>query len=193
MIIAMPCWVHAQLSPEDQLRADNYEKQQKEDADLVVDFPTDSITKEILYSEVVKVDSAEAPKLFSRAKLFSASYFKNLNDLKPVIDDYSKTILIKPSSVIEVSRALALGYSGNLTYLVKVECKDNRYRYTLTDFLYHVVDTRSGNDVPMKLSNERPSFFNKKEWHLIQFQAKTESLIVINNLKKQMTVNSSDF
>lgn len=169
------------------------EKSQKDNSNLVVDFPRDSTTNEISYTEVVRIDSVDALQLYSKTKLFCATTFKDNDDLKQVNDDVAKTVILRPTVPIMAPKAYSLGYDGNLVYLLKVECKDNRYRYTLTDFVYHVIDSRGGSDVPMKISDERPNFFSPKDWHLIQFQTKVEAMVQINKLKKEMADRASDF
>ncbi len=164
---------------------------QKQDSTAKFLLPIDSVTKEVTYAEVEHVDSTEANTLYSRAKLFkTVSSTNNAFDIEST-DDVSKIVLLNAKAPVDVAKIMKMGFSSTVTYLIKIECKDNRYRYTLSNFLYHIVDMKSGYDIQLKPTDEKPKFYVESDWKFLQMQTKIATLIATDKLKKHMSYNSS--
>ena len=95
-------------------------------------FPTKD--GRIYYSEIIKVDSSlTAENLYSNAKFWAARSFTSAKDATQSDDPASKTIIVKSY--------ISKGHNTFLTdprnwFVLKIEMKDGRYRYTLTDIQY---------------------------------------------------------
>jgi hypothetical protein len=154
-----------------------------------VKFPMDSSTGKITFIEVVNVDSATADQLYSRAKLFVADSYKSNKAVTQLNDDAAKTVLIKP---IIINHAKGFGEYGYTSYQFTIQCKDNKYRYIITDFYHHGREyamNKMKDGGPLEQDEARGN--NKKTWQ----QIKQEDFDDINNLiaelKKAMTSKSN--
>lgn len=162
---------------------------QKQDSTTSL-LPVDSITKEVSFSEVVHLDSTDANTLYSRAKLFNT--ISTPNDVYAIqsTDDISKIVLFNSKTPVLSAKLMKMGFSSTLSYIVKVECKDGRYRYTETNFKYHIVDPSSGYDIQLKPTDDKPEFLSASDWKFIQMQTKIVFMTASDRLKKHMSYNS---
>jgi hypothetical protein len=143
------------------------------------DLPKDESGK-IVFTEVVKVDSADANQLFSRAQVAISSLFKSAKDVIQVKDEASKQI---------VAKGLLEAY-GFVKFETTIQCKDGRYKYTITN-LEHTNDPRyKYSYAGGALENEKPVcgtfFINKHAWDKIKETTKTQIDDAIVRLKKSM-------
>jgi len=101
-------------------------------------LPIDSSSGKIIYQEVCIVDSVGAKELLSRSKIWFAKTFNSSKDVLQNIDDENHIIIGKA-----LMRAHAQFYGertwGYVKYSVSIYCKDNRFKYVITDF-YHEGD-----------------------------------------------------
>lgn len=118
----------AQLDPADALRAKLGEKEIEDKKKLEAPFPLDTATKKFAFIEVVNIDSTSAATLYSRAKLFIANSFVSAKDVVQLADDDTKTVVCKG--------AYETNGLGSVKFKLTIQCKDNRYRYTITDFTH---------------------------------------------------------
>ena len=95
-------------------------------------FPTKD--GRIYYSEIIKVDSSlTADNLYQNAKSWATLTFRSAKDATQSDDPVSKTIIIKSY--------VSKGHNAYVTnpknwFVLKIEMKDGRYKYTLTDVRY---------------------------------------------------------
>ena len=159
-----------------------------------VNFPLDS-TRNISFSEVIKVENTDAQTLYSRAKLFIAEAYKSNKDVTQLNDDAAKIVLIKPVIKNIWHDGWVGTCNGYTSYQLKIECKDGKYRYTLNGLIFHetsyglklIVDN-IGSDLLVK-----PKDINEKNWNKIQLQSSADIKILISILKSKMIATSSDF
>jgi len=149
------------------------------------------------YTGVVKVDSASATILYSRAKRFVAETYKSGKTVTDLDDATTTTIILKPlmdsySSSVSMS-AISSSCSASVKYTFTIECKDGRYKYTLSDF-HHVIDIGqcgAGGD----LTSEKPAcgyfLLFKKTWAKIKASADAEAKALIEALNKAMNSSST--
>jgi hypothetical protein len=95
-----------------------------------VNLPIDSLTNKITYAEVVNVDSMSQKVLYDKAREWVVMKFKSANDVIQS-DDISK-IICKGNFDIYSKKQPA----GIINFTIKIEIKDNKYRYQFFDF-YH--------------------------------------------------------
>lgn len=153
-----------------------------------VNFPINEKGK-IEYNSVVSVDSANKELLFSRAKLFIAESFKSAKAVIEMEDPSSGSLFLKGNISITVT-ALGSGFKyGYVRFTMSLQCKDNKYRYSITDF-YHdnPSDTKS---IGGHLENEKPAagtfFVSKKYWAEIKEQTDKSVKELIKNLSAIMS------
>lgn len=99
----------------------------------VATYPKDAATGLIDYTDVVPVEGATQAELFQRGKLWLASSFKSTKDVIQAEDKDAGFIIAKGNSTI-VIKAAGLGNAEPLYYTIKLNYKDGRYKYEVTDF-----------------------------------------------------------
>jgi len=100
-----------------------------------VGLPHDKLGK-VNYTEVVQSDSFPASQLYSNARLWFAETFKSANDVIQLADENTKTLVGHGSTTFLMHGLFgSRTESGFITYSVKIECKDGRYKYSITDFV----------------------------------------------------------
>jgi len=96
-------------------------------------MPVDPDTKLITYKEVVTVAGTRS-ELFNRAIEWINKQYKNPVDATKVRDQASGTIeIIHRIELTKVDQGVTL-LAGTVDYSMKLELKDGRYRYTITNF-----------------------------------------------------------
>ncbi len=167
-------------------------RQEKEDAKNIFPFPKDSGNNSIKYTGVEVVQNTSAQELYSRGRLFIANVYRSGKDVTQLNDDVAKTILGKGAGEVIYSEALGPKRRGLVKYQIKIECKDNRYRYTIDQLTFNfVVDT--GFDEWLFDSPKRPRYVTKKSWYNIQESSDERIRSLIETLKSAMSKASSDF
>jgi len=164
----------------------------QEDDKVIADWPLDPKTKQILFSEVINVDNANAKELYSRAKLFVADAYKSSKSVTDLNDDEAKIILIKPSMKVRI-KDFWVNDDYYVQYQLKIECKDNKYRYTIEGHSILIPIRSSGADISYSFLEKRPSMFSKKSWIGAQNSAIIDTQILIKVLKSSMSKPNSDF
>lgn len=93
-----------------------------------INLPFDSITKEITYSEIVKVDSATKEELFYRARTWFVKTYADAKNVIQIQDKESGEIVGKGSSKIPFMISYIL-----LNHAIYIYAKDGRYKYIITE------------------------------------------------------------
>lgn len=114
-------------------------------------FTIDSTTNRIIYQEVVNVEGVSEDDLYSKAYQFFGNNFKSANHVLQVQDRAGGVIIGKGlhSTVVE---SIGVNVPVKFRFTLKVEVKDNRYRYTFTDInVKHNPDQYStGSEYPIR-------------------------------------------
>jgi hypothetical protein len=152
--------------------------------DTKINFPIDSITKEVVFTEVVNIPNSSAQDIYSRAKLFVAEYYKSAKSVTQLNDDNQKVVFIRPIIQNYIKSLLVSGEWGFTSYSLKIECKDNKCRYTITD-LYHHKDLSTRKDGG-NLNQVKATYYPDKWWNQFREQDYTEIDLLIKSLKKEM-------
>ncbi|HKR03504.1 MAG TPA: DUF4468 domain-containing protein [Bacteroidia bacterium] len=146
-------------------------------------LPTDSATGRITFTEVVKVDSTAASELYSRAKIWFGETFNSAQSVIQTDDANSKTIVGKGGAVYYMNGLTGEKFNaGTIHYMIKVEAKDNRYKYTITDF-----------DVQTKYASSTVEDYNntKKQKQKLYDQVQTIGDGLSTSLKNSLSKTSS--
>lgn len=103
--------------------------------ETTVNLPLDPDTKKITYKEVVTVQGTPA-ELFNRAIEWTNKQYKNPADATKVRDQASGVIEIIHRIELTRKEQGATLLAGIVDYSMKLEMKDGRFRYTITNFNY---------------------------------------------------------
>ena len=98
----------------------------------------DSLTRKYTLVEVVPVEGATKDELYSRALVWFGNAFKSAGDAISLSDREAGIITSSPNANFGVNIVTKGGKTipwGQVKFTLRVECKDGRYRYTMTDFV----------------------------------------------------------
>lgn len=102
------------------------------------------INGKIYFNEVIQVDSITKDLLYYNAKVFFAEVFKSANDVIQM-DDKENGVLIGKGFTNVYAKAvfrdgliIYLDFTGTVQmwYTIKIQCKDNRYKYDIYDIYF---------------------------------------------------------
>lgn len=127
-------------------------------------LPVDTTTLKVIYSEVIKVDSATTDALYSRAKIAVNTIFKSGKDATQIQDEQAKQIIVKGNIEPVINDGLMLRSFGHIWFSLTIQCKDGRYKYSITDFDHKGFT----NKYPMfdagEITNNKSKYFSKAQW-----------------------------
>lgn len=144
-------------------------------ADLPVPaLPIDEHTQLITYQDVIKQEGTPQ-ELFDRALVWVKKYYKNTAEVVKS-QDRDKAVIQMHSSV----RIFSKQKDGTqvlhtiVYYDFKLECKDNRYRYTITNF-----NEKATSAAPIEkwLQSDRPTWSPNEYGFLNQVDEQIQALI----------------
>ncbi len=109
---------------------------QKNPEPVAPDMPIDDDTQLITYKEVIQ-EKGTAQELYDRALVWAKAFYKNTSEVIKSNDPEKKEILFRSSVRIYSHQKDGSKLTKNIVYYnFKLECKEGRYRYTITDFQY---------------------------------------------------------
>jgi hypothetical protein len=144
-------------------------------------LPINPDTKLITYQEVVKVEGT-SKELFSRAIDWINLNYKNPADVTKVRDPQSG--LIEILHRIELERTDKQDTkidAGIIIYTMKLELKDGRYRYTITD-----LNLKQSSKFPIERWLDKKDKAYNPNWNLYLAQLDKQVKTLIESLKKGM-------
>jgi len=107
------------------------------------------------YSEIITVDGKTAQQLYTSAREWFAKTFVSANDVIQMEDPTSGKIIGKGSSHISESYIAGKGVGSFFTtidwypnYTLKIEVKDGRYKYELTDIKINSKSEAGTTEIP---------------------------------------------
>jgi len=154
-----------------------------------INFPLDSITKQISYKGVVLVDSSSKHDLFIRGNRWFASEFRSSKNVIQFSDSVAGIILGKGAIEVFWHAMGSTRPMGYVNFTFELAFKDNKYKYTITD-LWH--DGSSANvNSPGDLRIEKTGMmFSRGAWDEIKENTNNKILGMISSLKKGMLDSS---
>lgn len=107
---------------------------QKDVVYVMPDLPVDETTKLITYKDVVN-EKGSPQELYDRAMDWVKTYYKNTAEVIKSSDREKGVIELRSSVKIHnVMKDGSKVYKNIVYYNFKIECRQDRYRYTITDF-----------------------------------------------------------
>ena len=98
-------------------------------------LPTDSVTQKITYQGVVQVPGASQLELYSRAREWFAATFGSSKVVLEMDDRESGKLIGRAYAQFEFSGGFGPTLPWAMWRTIKVEMKEGRYRYTITNFM----------------------------------------------------------
>jgi len=136
--------------------------------------PIDEDTKKITYQEVVNAKGT-ADDLYVRGIAWINSYYKNPTDVTKVRNREDALIQgIARFQVTYVDEEEKTRPGGLISYEIKLEFKEGRYRYTITNYNYKQVSRFA---VEKWLNKDAPAYNPQWEEYIKQVDTYTKSLI----------------
>jgi hypothetical protein len=158
----------------------------------------DPQTGRITYTGVVQVEGASADQLFSRATLWYASTFKSAGSAIDLSDRASGVIVSAPGvnfPAFYVKKNGTKIEDGVIKFSLKIECREGRFKYTLTNLEHANGNTCSGGELE-RASAAGMCFWNNL-WASMKAEAHTTVQELVANLQKAMsnpqTIEGSDW
>lgn len=154
-------------------------------------IPIDKETGLITYTEIVPSNGTDAKALYKAAQLWEINIYCRDKPFLQFKDDESRTLILKPV-VYLYSQADGITVEGYVRYTLTIECKDNKYKYTFTNFRQENTGNSNacegGNlekdtyDCPAGLMNK------KKYWDDIKSQTNDAVHFLISDMKKSIDI-----
>lgn len=108
--------------------------QKKGSTPVAPDMPIDDETQLITYQEVIQ-ENGTAQELYERALKWAKSFYKNTAEVIKNNDATNHVIDFRSSVRIYSHQKDGSKLTKNIVYYnFKLQCRDGRYRYTITDF-----------------------------------------------------------
>jgi hypothetical protein len=144
-------------------------------------MPVDSASKLIMYREVVDQEGGK-DILYDRGASWFSSFYKSPTSVLKIQD--------KVNGKLEGTGRFTISYvddqgnkrdGGLINYNIKLELKDNKYRYTMTDF-----NLKAASRFPLeKWLNKNDPAYNP-QWDSYLYQVDTTMRSLVKNLKEGM-------
>lgn len=153
-------------------------------------WPLDSISNKISYSEVVIVPAVSKQELFHRATMWFTLNFKSSKDVVQLSDENSGEIIGKGSFNVDYT-GLGAKNIGFVSFTILVSVKDGKYKYQITDFWHDggVSNVKSPGDLLI----EKPGWtITKGAWLGVKEQTKSNVSNIIESLKISMGKQTID-
>lgn len=149
--------------------------------EVVPNLPIDEDTKLVTYKEVVQ-QQGSPEVLYDRALKWVKNYYKNNESIIKETNREKGIIVLRPS--IRIYTILKNGqqhYKNLVYYNFKIECRPDRYRYTLTDF-----NEKAQAAAPIEtwFKREHPNW--EPNWYRWLNQVNEDVLKTINSLEEGM-------
>lgn len=107
---------------------------QKKESLTAPNLPIDEATKLITFEEVVP-ETGTPQELYDRAWAWVKAEYKNTSEIMKVNDRDKAFLMLRSSVRIYGKKADGTPHFRNIVYyILKIECRKDRYRYTITEF-----------------------------------------------------------
>jgi hypothetical protein len=150
-----------------------------------IKLPIDSITGEILFINVVKLDSISKDELFSRALSWYAKYYKSSKSVIQSEDRIGGVIIAKPLFKVYTvglfGEEIAPGHDVN--YTVSVFVKDGKYKVEVTNFILN-----NTSKIPASGKGE---YLTLNFCNRARKKCYDEATAIIESLKQDMEISKS--
>jgi hypothetical protein len=144
---------------------------------------------DVEYSGVVDIDTASSLTLYNRASEFVIREIKSQKSTAQLNDRDARKIVLRCYLPMDTRPVALSKYSAYVTFVFEIECKDNRYRYLMSDFYYNVNLTYITN---VSLSQGRAQGLSKRVWRGVGSEVSSDVNHLIKALKEYMSGQKGD-
>jgi len=161
-------------------------------------FPIDE-KGEIVYSEVVKVDSAKSNELFVRAHEWFANAFKSAKAVIQLDDKEAGKIVGKGTFDVSDNNnhnsLIYIAWTGTVDFTVEIQTKDGRYKYVFSNIVFTNTETGYPGDLKLIAPFTKGMYHERlnKQWSDIRQNTSAMILNMIGGLKKSMNSNNNNW
>lgn len=151
-------------------------------------------TSPITVEEVVQVEGASPTALYTAARTWFATEYTSANDVIQMDDPEAGVVVGRGQFTFSTGKLMTVCYTGPVTYTIKVEVREARYKVEVTDFVHEVA---IGNATTCALglvtsaaehsSTGIDKGFNNKVWSQVQEAAKVHGGETIASLRGAMS------
>lgn len=164
-------------------------------------IPVDTVNKTVVYTGVVNADNILKDELFVRAKAWFAKTYRSSNNVLQMDDRDAGKLIGHGSDLLSYRYALiSMGYY--LKYIIEVDVKDGKYKYTISDITvpdtdpagYHLTLDEivvAGKTKVERTKKDNGEYRNRFKGYVTESDKFINELI--SSLKKGMENKSSDF
>lgn len=99
-------------------------------------FPIDSTTQKITYSNIEILDSIPTAKIYKNAEQWVENNFKNRKNYDTQFNLKEGYITCNTGFLVYTKGIASKQIHGEITYNIKIDIKDNKYRYTFSNFVF---------------------------------------------------------
>ncbi len=161
-----------------------------------VKLPIDSTTHLVTYTSVITVDSIKQKELYSNAKMWIGSSFKNANNVIQLDDRDNGQIIVKGCCEVYINMLGATYSEGLMFFTLTIKCKDGRYKYIFTNFTHKGNPRTSGSHDCGPIETDEfvggISGISKKQWNDMKIDCNSKIQNLIASLKESMAHKSTD-
>jgi len=154
------------------------------------DYPTPFV--------IEKIDSAKGTKdeLFVKANVWVAKTFVNAKDVIQMHDKEAGKIVVK-GLINTKNFSFVIEYNYYSSFLMTIDVKDNKYRYSFSDFIFTEWVNSSHSDIyNQSFESGRPkglSGIPQKVWDKIQKNCWTQAKLMGRDLESAMKAKSDNW
>lgn len=173
----------------------------KTNAQNEIKFDIDSANSTYIIQKVVEIENTTKDVLYKRIKYFIANSMNSAPDVIKLDDKENGTIIVKgliPIYIKPATSMIKLKY-GNVDFTLTVDLKDNKYRYTFTDFEHRCVSTGTtvgccsyGNLYIYKYFKDSKMLCSKKNLTKVEDDLLKTLDVFISDLEKTMLQNEKE-
>ncbi|MCK9203427.1 MAG: DUF4468 domain-containing protein [Bacteroidales bacterium] len=156
-----------------------------------VQFPYDTATGIITYTEVVQVPGKTKDEIYFASKTFIATTFRSAKDVIQLDDKENGELIVKGN--FKECVGMSMRSWGNcdqiVSFTLNIQTKDGRFKYKIDNFQHesYARDLGNGGD----LENEKPAcgfiLFSAGKWKDIKNQTCDKVTQLISELKESIT------
>ena len=158
---------------------------------IAQELPKDSVTGKYTFQGIVKVDSVSKNELYSRAREWISKSFVSANNVIQMDDKELGKIIGKGKTQ---NYYFGIGSDmGSILFTISIQVKDNKFKYTITDFIHTWEGTEFTKNRNRNLEdNEMRSFtLTKGAWSKLKLKLCDTITSLEKDLIKNMTIKTN--
>lgn len=154
-----------------------------------INFPIDSASGQIVYKDVVSVDSTNKHDLFLRGNRWFANEFRSSQNVIQFSDSIAGIIIGKGATQVHFRFFGSSREIGVVDFTFELAVKDNKYKYNIKDLWHNCAVCQSPSPGDLRI-DKSGMMFSRKAWDELREEANENILNMIKSLEKYMKDSS---